>query len=61
MCKSVYLLILIFYVPIKYVRVCSCVYLQYSGDQVLFSQTFQWEVSHELHYGWTKTNIQHGI
>lgn len=35
------------------------VYLQYSGDQALFRLTLQWKVSHEFHYGWTKTTSQH--
>ena len=37
-----------------------CLYLQYICNQILLSLTLQWEVSHELHYGWTtKKHSQH--
>lgn len=32
------------------------VYLQYHSHKVLLSLAFHWEVTHELHHGWTKKN-----
>lgn len=31
-----------------------CKNLEYGGDQILLSLTLQWEISHELHYSWSK-------
>lgn len=36
-----------------------CENLQYSVDQVLFSLTLQWDISHKPHYSWNKHNMEY--